>query len=170
MRNASEDKLVIEQGQRSAIIQARFAELQKAQQAEQEKQSAGKIQIGKDFLAENKTKEGVTELPSGLQYKVLKPSTGGVSPTATDKVKVDYEGRLINGTVFDSSYDRGTPATFGVGQVISGWTEILQIMKPGDKWEVYIPYNLAYGERGAGANIGPYETLIFTVELLEIVK
>ena len=169
MRNASQGTLVMDAGQRSAIIQTKFAEIQKAQKEEQERLSAAKIQEGKDFLAENKTKEGVTELASGLQYKVLIPSKGGVSPSATDKVKVNYEGRLINGTIFDSSYQRGEPASFGVNGVIKGWTEILQLMKPGDKWEVYIPYNLAYGERGAGPNIKPYETLIFTVELIEVV-
>ncbi len=122
---------------------------------------------GKSFLAENKKKEGVITLPSGLQYKVLK-SGSGAQPTLTSTVKVHYEGKLINGKVFDSSIERGEPAQFQVTRVISGWTEALQRMRVGDKWEVYIPSELAYAERGAGPDIGPNSTLIFQVELLEV--
>ncbi len=124
---------------------------------------------GEAFLAENKKKEGVVTLPDGLQYKVLKAGTGN-TPKATDKVKVNYKGTLIDGTEFDSSYKRGEPSAFQVDKVISGWTEALQLMKEGSKWEVYIPANLAYGERGAGNLIGPNSTLIFDIELLSIEK
>ena len=116
------------------------------------------------FLAANAKKEGVQVSASGLQYKIITQGTGD-KPKADQKVTVDYEGRLIDGTVFDSSYKRGTPATFGVNQVIPGWTEALQLMPMGSKWELYIPYQLGYGERGAGDNIKPYSALIFTVEL-----
>ena len=124
--------------------------------------------IGEEFLAENKTKEGVVELESGLQYKILEEGVGP-NPKETDKVKVHYSGKFINGKTFDSSYDRGEPATFQLNRVIKGWTEGLQLMNVGSKWELYIPANLAYGEQG-NRNIGPNETLIFEVELLEIVK
>ncbi len=126
---------------------------------------------GEKFLEENKTKEGVVTLPSGLQYKVIeKGKNTPERATKTQKVKVNYEGRLIDGTVFDSSYKRGEPSTFQPNQVIKGWTEALMLMPEGAKWELYIPYNLAYGERGQGGNIKPYSTLLFTVELVEIVK
>ena len=124
---------------------------------------------GADFLAANAKKEGVKTTASGLQYKVLTQGTGAI-PTATDEVKVNYEGHLVDGKVFDSSYKRGEPATFKANQVIKGWTEALTMMPVGSKWELYIPYNLAYGERGAGQDIKPYSALIFTVELLDIVK
>ncbi|PYY03418.1 MAG: hypothetical protein DMG64_08020 [Acidobacteria bacterium] len=119
------------------------------------------------FLAANKSKEGVVTLPSGLQYKVLKEGTGP-KPSATDSVACNYRGTLINGTEFDSSYKRGQPATFAVNGVIKGWTEALQLMPVGSKWQLFIPADLAYGERGAGADIGPNSTLIFEVELLSI--
>ena len=124
---------------------------------------------GADFLADNGKKEGVKTTPSGLQYKVITMGTGAV-PADSDEVKVNYEGHLIDGKVFDSSYKRGQPATFKANQVIKGWTEALTMMPVGSKWELYIPYDLAYGERGAGEDIKPYSTLIFTVELLDIVK
>lgn len=133
----------------------------------QEEQVAGLKAEGEAFLAENAKKEGVVTLPSGLQYKVLNAGNGA-TPKATDSVECHYEGRLISGTVFDSSYQRGETATFGVNQVIAGWVEALQLMKEGDKWQLYIPYNLAYGERGAGAQIPPYSTLIFDVELIKV--
>lgn len=124
---------------------------------------------GEEFLKINKHKAGVVELPSGLQYQVLTKGTGP-KPTASDKVKCHYHGTLINGTVFDSSVQRGQPAEFGVTQVIAGWVEALQLMETGSKWRLFIPSNLAYGERGAGENIEPNSTLIFDVELLDIVK
>lgn len=122
---------------------------------------------GEKFLAENKAKEGVTTLASGLQYKIIKKGTGAI-PTAEDTVVTDYTGKLINGQVFDSSIQRGQPATFPVKGVISGWTEALQLMPVGSKWELYIPAKLAYGERGAGQMIAPNSALIFEIELLDI--
>ena len=124
---------------------------------------------GTEFLAANGKKEGVVTTSSGLQYTVLTKGTG-VTPTSGQRVTVHYEGRLLDGTVFDSSYKRGEPTTFGVTQVIKGWTEALQLMPVGSKWRLFIPEDLAYGARGAGRDIGPYETLIFDVELIEIAK
>ena len=124
---------------------------------------------GEEFLTINKGKAGVVTLPSGLQYQVLQKGEGA-KPTATDKVKCHYHGTLINGTVFDSSVQRGQPAVFGVSQVIPGWVEALQLMPVGSKWRLFIPSELAYGEHGAGDAIEPNSTLIFDVELLEIVK
>jgi len=123
---------------------------------------------GEAFLAENAKKQGVKTLPSGLQYKVVTEGTGPV-PKSSDQVKCNYRGTLINGTEFDSSYKRGQPSTFHVTGVIKGWTEALQLMPAGSKWQLYIPSNLAYGERGQGANITPNATLLFEIELLEIV-
>ena len=122
---------------------------------------------GAAFLAANATKPGVVTLPSGLQYKILSPGTGP-KPTATDSVICNYRGTLLDNTEFDSSYKRGQPATFPVGGVIKGWTEALQLMPVGSKWQLFIPTDLAYGDRGAGADIGPGATLIFEVELLSI--
>jgi FKBP-type peptidyl-prolyl cis-trans isomerase FklB len=122
---------------------------------------------GEAFLAENKKKEGVKTLPSGLQYRVIKEGTGR-KPKATDKVLTHYRGTLIDGTEFDSSYKRGTPTSFKVNEIIPGWTEALQLMKEGAKWQLFIPSNLAYAERGAGRDIGPNATLIFEVELISI--
>ncbi|HEX2960728.1 MAG TPA: FKBP-type peptidyl-prolyl cis-trans isomerase [Ignavibacteriales bacterium] len=124
---------------------------------------------GDAFLAANKTKEGVKTTASGLQYKVITAGTGA-TPKATDKVKVNYRGTLVNGTEFDNSYKRGEPIVFTVGSVIKGWTEALQLMKVGDKWQIFIPSELAYGEQGAGQTIPPNSTLIFDVELLGIEK
>ncbi|MBT28724.1 MAG: peptidylprolyl isomerase [Thalassobius sp.] len=124
---------------------------------------------GEEFLAENKKKESVVTLESGLQYEVITEGTGE-KPTADARVKVHYEGSLTDGTVFDSSYERGEPIVLSVQGVIAGWTEALQLMPTGSKWKLFIPYNLAYGERGAGSDIPPYATLIFDVELLEIVE
>jgi FKBP-type peptidyl-prolyl cis-trans isomerase FklB len=126
------------------------------------------IKAGRDFLAENGKKAGIITTPSGLQYEVLKKGEGEV-PQKTDKVKCHYEGRLIDGTVFDSSIKRGEPAVFGLNQVIKGWTEALSLMPVGSKWRLYIPQELGYGERQAG-QIPPYSTLIFDVELLSIEK
>jgi FKBP-type peptidyl-prolyl cis-trans isomerase len=140
-------------------------------QTEVNKQRQEKMQQaaaeGEAFLAANKSKEGVVTLPSGLQYKILTAGTGP-KPASSDSVVCNYRGTLINGTEFDSSYKRGQPATFGVGQVIKGWTEALQLMPVGSKWQLFVPSSLAYGERGAGAEIGPNATLIFEVELLSI--
>ena len=122
---------------------------------------------GEAFLAGNKTKEGVKTLPSGLQYKVIKAGTGK-KPKATDTVTTQYRGTLTDGTEFDSSYSRGQPATFPVNGVIPGWTEALQLMEEGAKWQVFVPSNLAYGERGAGPKIGPNATLIFEIELISV--
>ena len=136
--------------------------------AELEAQVAGKAkEEGEAFLAENAKREGVIVTGSGLQYEVL-TAAEGKKPKATDKVKVHYEGTLIDGTVFDSSYRRGEAISFGLNQVIKGWTEGVQLMSVGAKYKFFIPYNLAYGERGAGAQIPPYAALIFTVELLDI--
>lgn len=150
-------------------MQATVKEVQAARDQEQQEKT-GKAQAeGKAFMAENMKKDGVQTTASGLQYTVVTAGTGE-KPLAADTVQVHYEGRLLNGTVFDSSYARGEPATFGVGQVIPGWQEALQLMPAGSKWEVWIPSELAYGEQGAGGDIGPNETLNFTIELIEIVK
>jgi len=140
------------------------------QRQEKMKEAADKNKAeGEAFLAANKSKEGVVTLPSGLQYKILTAGIGP-KPAASDQVNCNYRGTLIDGTEFDSSYKRGTPATFGVGQVIKGWTEALQLMPIGSKWQLFIPSSLAYGERGGpGGAIGPNEALIFEVELLSIV-
>jgi FKBP-type peptidyl-prolyl cis-trans isomerase len=122
---------------------------------------------GEKFLADNKAKDGVVTLPSGLQYKILTEGTGA-KPTAADTVVCNYRGTLLDGTEFDSSYKRGQPATFPVGGVIKGWTEALQLMPTGSKWQIFIPANLAYGDKGAGGEIGPGATLIFEVELISI--
>jgi FKBP-type peptidyl-prolyl cis-trans isomerase FklB len=125
------------------------------------------LKEGQDFLAANAKKEGVKVLPSGLQYKVIKSGTGK-TPKAADSAKVHYHGTLIDGTVFDSSVQRGEPISFPVGRVIPGWTEALQLMKEGDKWQLFIPSDLAYGPNGAGGPIGPNSVLIFEVELLAV--
>ena len=139
------------------------------QMDERKKHAGANKEKGTKFLEENKAKEGVVSLQSGLQYKILKKGTGA-SPKATDTVKCHYKGTTIDGKEFDSSYKRGEPATFALNRVIKGWTEGLQLMKEGGKWQFFIPSELAYGERGSGPNIGPNEVLIFEVELLEIEK
>jgi len=136
---------------------------------ERKKQGEANKEAGAKFLEENKAKEGVVTLESGLQYKILKEGTGA-SPKATDTVKCQYRGTTIDGKEFDSSYKRGEPATFALNRVIKGWTEGLQLMKEGGKWQFFVPSELAYGARGAGKDIGPNETLIFEVELLGIEK
>lgn len=148
-------------------MQAAVMEMQKSQQAAREAQGEKAKKAGEKFLAENKKKKGVTTLESGIQYKVIKKGKGA-KPTTSDSVVAHYKGTLIDGTEFDSSYKRGQPATFGVGQVIKGWQEVLPLMPAGSKWQVFIPSDLAYGPRGAGANIGPNETLVFDIELLEV--
>ena len=143
--------------------------VQKQQQAKMQEAAAKNKAEGEAFLTANKSVEGVVTLPSGLQYKILTAGIGP-KPTASDQVNCNYRGTLIDGTEFDSSYKRGKPATFGVGQVIKGWTEALQLMPIGSKWQLFIPSSLAYGERGGpGGAIGPNEALIFEVELLSIV-
>jgi FKBP-type peptidyl-prolyl cis-trans isomerase FklB len=135
---------------------------------EMAQQAEDNLARGTKFLAENRAKEGVQETPSGLQYRVITEGDGDI-PTADDTVSCHYEGTLISGEVFDSSYKRGKPAEFPVGGVIAGWTEALQKMKVGSKWEVFLPAKIAYGLRGAPGAIGPNETLVFTIELLDIV-
>jgi FKBP-type peptidyl-prolyl cis-trans isomerase FklB len=142
------------------IVQQHMMELES-------KKYAGNVEEGKKFLVENGKRPGVVTLPSGLQYEVLTAGSGP-KPAASDRVTVHYTGTLVDGTVFDSSVDRGEPATFGVTQVIQGWVEGLQLMPLGSKWKFFIPYELGYGERGAGGVIGPFATLIFEVELLKI--
>jgi FKBP-type peptidyl-prolyl cis-trans isomerase FklB len=153
-------------------VKATMAAFQKDMVAKQSaaKKAAGEKNAaqGKKFLEENKNKEGVKTTASGLQYKVLKEGSGP-TPKATDTVKVNYRGTTIEGTEFDSSYKRGEPASFPVNRVIKGWTEALQLMKPGSKYQLFVPADLAYGERGAGADIGPNAALLFDVELVQIV-
>ena len=143
-------------------------EMMKKQQAATGKAAAKNKAEGDAFLTANKTKDSVITLPSGLQYKVITPGTGK-TPIATDTVVTHYRGTLIDGTEFDNSYSRGEPATFPVNGVIKGWTEALQLMKEGAKWQLFIPPHLAYGDHGTGSSIGPMSTLIFDVELIEIV-
>lgn len=157
----------INDNEAQTILNNFFTEMEKKQQ--EAAAAAGKAAKaeGEAFLAENSKKERIITTPSGLQYEILKEGNGR-NPKATDTVRCHYHGTLIDGTVFDSSYQRGEPAAFGLNQVISGWTEGVQLMKEGAKYRFYIPYNLAYGERGAGGAIPPYSALIFDVELLEI--
>jgi FKBP-type peptidyl-prolyl cis-trans isomerase len=152
-----------------AVITTFRNEMIAKKQAEEKKISDANKQAGEQFLATNKTREGVVTLPSGLQYKVIKQGDGP-KPTATDTVETNYRGTLINGTEFDSSYKRGEPATFPVNQVIKGWTEALQLMPVGSKWQLFIPADLAYGPRSPSPEIGPNSALIFDIELLSIKK
>jgi len=146
----------------NAFLNQYFGELQKAKLGKNK-------ELGEKFLAENKKKPGVFTLPSGLQYQIITDGTGP-KPLATDKVKTHYHGTLIDGTVFDSSVQRGEPASFPVNGVIQGWQEALQLMPVGSKWKLFVPSNLAYGERGAGEKIGPNTALVFEVELISIEK
>lgn len=145
-----------------------FNEIHQRMQAAKAEQSKEVIAEGEAFLADNAKRDEVTVTESGLQYEVLTAGEGD-KPSATSTVRTHYHGTLIDGTVFDSSYDRGQPAEFPVNGVIKGWTEALQMMTVGSKWRLYVPYELAYGEQGAGGAIGPYSTLVFDVELLDIV-
>lgn len=146
-----------------------FQKEMQAKQADARKTAGEKAKKeGEDFLADNKKKEGIVTLPSGLQYKVIQSGKGKASPKATDTVVTHYRGTLLDGTEFDSSIKRGEPAEFEVGGVIAGWTEALQLMHVGDKWQLFVPARLAYGEKGAGRAIGPNETLVFEVELIDI--
>ena len=149
------------------VLNTFFSELQAKEQAAQAEAGKAAKEAGEKFLAENAKKEGVVVTASGLQYQMLKEGTGK-QPNASDTVRCHYEGKLIDGTVFDSSYQRGEPADFGLRQVISGWTEGVALMKEGAKYRFFIPYNLAYGERGAGGSIPPYAALIFDVELIAV--
>lgn len=151
------------------IVNEYFAKLEAEMQAEAAKQGEVNRKNGETFLTENAKREGIKVTESGLQYEVLESGKGD-SPKASDNVEVHYTGKLIDGTVFDSSVERGVPASFGVTQVIPGWVEALQLMHEGDKWRLYIPSDLAYGPNGAGGVIGPNMTLIFDVELLRVIK
>ena len=161
------NELKIKSSEAQQIVQAFFAEQE--QKINKQRQEAGKMakEAGEKYLAENAKKDGVITLPSGLQYQVLKEGNGK-KPSAKDSVKCHYEGFLIDGTVFDSSVQRGEPAVFGLQQVIAGWTEGLQLMQEGAKYRFFIPYRLAYGEGGAGSSIPPYAALIFDVELIQV--
>jgi len=144
-------------------------QIQIAQQQQAERMATQRKVQGEQYLEKNKTAEGVVVTDSGLQYKEIESGDAdGARPTESDTVVVHYEGTLIDGTIFDSSYARGEPATFPLSGIITGWKEALQLMKPGDKWSVVIPSELAYGERGAGGLIGPNETLVFTIELIAV--
>ena len=160
-------ELKVKSSEAQRIVQEYFA--QQEEKINRQRQEAGKVhkEAGEKYLAENAKKDGVITLPSGLQYQVLREGNGK-KPTAKDSVKCHYEGFLIDGTVFDSSVQRGEPAVFGLQQVIAGWTEGLQLMQEGAKYRFFIPYRLAYGEGGAGASIPPYAALVFDVELIKV--
>ena len=154
------NELAMSHNEAREIVNKYFMELE-------EKMNAENIEKGKAFLAENAKKEGIVTLPSGLQYEVITEGNGK-NPSATDRVKCHYEGTLIDGTLFDSSIKRGQPAVFGVNQVIKGWVEALQLMSEGSKWRLFIPSELGYGAQQAGEMIPPHSTLIFEVELIEV--
>lgn len=160
IKDAISGRLQLDEQEAQMIVQDFF-------QRKSEEQAKNAKAEGENFLAENGKKEGVVVLPSGLQYQVLREGNGN-KPSATDQVECHYEGTLINGQVFDSSYKRGQTATFGLNQVIKGWTEGLQLMQEGAKYRFFIPYHLAYGAQGVGQNIPPYATLIFDVELVKV--
>lgn len=160
-------KMLLTEDEARAVMMEVQADIRKKQQEQMQQAGQANQKEGEAFLAANKSKEGVVALPSGLQYKILKQGTGPM-PTLNDSVVCNYRGTLINRTEFDSSYKRGEPATFPVNGVIKGWTEALQLMPVGSKWQLFVPSALAYGDRGAGADIGPGATLIFEVELLSI--
>ena len=164
----SGSELKVSHREAQQIVQDYFAKKEQAMNAERAEKGKAAREAGEQYLAENAKKDGVITLPSGLQYQVLKEGNGK-KPTAKDSVKCHYEGFLIDGTVFDSSVQRGEPAVFGLQQVIAGWTEGLQLMSEGSKYRFFIPYRLAYGEGGAGQLIPPYAALIFDVELIEVV-
>ncbi|TDU28771.1 FKBP-type peptidyl-prolyl cis-trans isomerase FkpA/FKBP-type peptidyl-prolyl cis-trans isomerase FklB [Panacagrimonas perspica] len=161
--------LKLDDAAREAVKATVSKTMQEEQVKQREEAAAKALAEGEKFLAENATKEGVKTTASGLQYKVLTEGSG-TSPTAADEVTVHYKGTLINGEEFDSSIARGQPVTFPLGNVIEGWTEGVQLMKPGAKYQFFIPSKLGYGERGAGVKIGPNQTLIFEVELIEVKK
>lgn len=163
----SGSELKVDNAEAQTLVQNFFQEQEAKQQAAAAEAGKAAKAAGEAFLAENGKKDGVVTLPSGLQYQVLKEGDGK-KPSATDQVVCHYEGTLIDATVFDSSYQRNQPATFGLNQVIAGWTEGVQLMQEGAKYRFFIPYNLAYGERGAGAQIPPFAALVFDVELIEV--
>lgn len=160
-------KLLMTEPELHQTMNAFTMELRQRQMKERKEAALGNKKAGDDFLAENKKKDGVVTLPSGVQYKIIKAGTGK-KPTDADTVEVQYRGTLVNGTEFDSSYRTGKPATFKLGGVINGWQEALKLMPAGSKWQIFIPSALAYGERGMGPQIGPNSTLIFEVELLDV--
>jgi FKBP-type peptidyl-prolyl cis-trans isomerase FklB len=162
-----DNQLQVSHQEGQQIVNAFFRELEQKQNAAKEAAGKAAKEEGAKFLAENAKKEGVIVTKSGLQYEVLTEGTGK-QPKATDTVRCHYEGRLLDGTIFDSSYKRNAPADFGLQQVIAGWTEGVQLMSEGAKFRFYIPYMLAYGEGGAGASIPPFATLIFDVELIKV--
>ena len=162
------NELKVSHREAQTIVQDYFQKQEQKLQAERAEKGKAHKEAGEKYLAENSKKDGVVTLASGLQYQVLKEGNGK-KPSAKDTVKCHYEGTLIDGTVFDSSYQRGEPATFPLQQVIAGWTEGLQLMQEGAKYRFFIPYRLAYGEGGAGASIPPFAALIFDVELIQVV-
>jgi FKBP-type peptidyl-prolyl cis-trans isomerase FklB len=169
MADALAGKTALTDEEMKDTLQKFQTEMMAKMQGKQKESGDKNIKEGEAFLAANAKKEGVKVLPSGLQYKVIKSGTGK-TPKATDTVKTHYHGTLIDGTVFDSSVERKEPVSFPVNGVIPGWTEALQLMKEGDKWQLVVPAKLAYGERGAGQKIGPNSTLVFEVELLAVEK
>jgi len=166
---AAGGKTLLTEDEVRATLQQLQSDIRQKMEAKAHEAAAGNRKEGETFLAANKTKEGVVALPSGLQYKILKEGTGP-KPAASDTVTCNYRGTLINGNEFDSSYKRGQPASFPVGGVIKGWTEALQLMPVGSKWQLFIPTDLAYGDSPPTRDIGPGDTLIFEVELLSIAE
>ena len=160
-------QLKLDEAEAQVIVQEFFQKQEEKQRAAAAEMGKKAKEEGEKYLAENAKKEGVVTLPSGLQYLVIKEGNGK-RPKATDKVKCHYEGMLVDGTLFDSSVQRGEPATFPLNQVIAGWTEGLQLMTEGSKYRFFIPYTLGYGERGAGDSIPPFAALVFDVELIEV--
>ena len=160
-------QLKLDEAEAQVIVQEFFQKQEEKQRAAAAEMGKKAKEEGEKYLAENAKKERVVTLPSGLQYLVIKEGNGK-RPKATDKVKCHYEGMLVDGTLFDSSVQRGEPATFPLNQVIAGWTEGLQLMTEGSKYRFFIPYTLGYGERGAGASIPPFAALVFDVELIEV--
>ena len=160
--------LQVSDSEAQQLVNSFFQEQEAKQRAAAAEKGKAVKEAGEKFLAENAKKDGIITLPSGLQYQVLKEGNGK-SPKATDRVKCHYEGTLIDGTMFDSSIQRGEPAVFGLNQVIAGWTEGVQLMQEGAKYRFFIPYHLGYGEHGAGASIPPFAALVFDVELIEVV-
>lgn len=151
-------------------LRVAFNEIHQRLQAAKQEKFTEVVEQGQAFLTDNAKRDEVTVTDTGLQYEVITTVEGGASPTSASTVRTHYHGTLLDGTVFDSSYERGQPAEFPVGGVIKGWTEALQLMKVGEKWRLFVPHELAYGEQGAGGAIGPFSTLIFDVELIDIIS